>query len=132
MNDKMTISRLAGAAGVNIETVRFYQRRGLICEPTRPSSGYRAYGQRDVRRIRFIKRAQLLGFTLDEISRLLLLEGATTCADTRELAASKLAMVEDKLNDLLSMKHALTAMIGRCATGSEPGDCPIIQALIAD
>jgi MerR family mercuric resistance operon transcriptional regulator len=132
MTDKMTIGRLAGAAGVNIETVRFYQRGGFLDEPARPQSGYRTYGQSDVRRIRFIKRAQLLGFTLDEIRSLLLLEGANTCADTYDLAVKKLAMVDEKLHDLLNMKHALAAMIGRCATGSEPGECPIIQALIAD
>jgi MerR family transcriptional regulator, mercuric resistance operon regulatory protein len=94
MTEKMTISRLAGAAGVNAETVRFYQRSGLLDEPARPYTGYPTYGGEDVRRIRFIKRAQLLGFTLDEIANLLKLEGSQTCANTRDLAAKKLAMVE--------------------------------------
>jgi MerR family mercuric resistance operon transcriptional regulator len=132
MTEKMTISRLAGAAGVNVETVRFYQRSGLIDEPARPYSGYRTYEVDDVRRIRFIKRAQLLGFKLDEISSLLKLEGSHTCASTRDLAAKKLAMVEAKLNDLLAMKTALSTMVSRCDSEHPNAGCPIIQALIDD
>lgn len=132
MAEKMTIGRLADAAGVNVETVRFYQRSGLIDEPARPDSGYRTYQAGDVRRIRFIKRAQLLGFTLEEIASLLQLEGARTCADTRDLAARKLAMVEAKLADLLAMKNTLDEMVGRCDSGNGKGGCPIIQALIED
>ena len=130
MTEKMTISRLAGAAGVNVETVRFYQRSGLIDEPARPYSGYRTYAGEDVRRIRFIKRAQLLGFTLDEIASLLRLEGSQTCATTRDLAARKLAMVEAKLSDLLAMKTALSTMVSRCDSEHTSAGCPIIQALI--
>lgn len=132
MSEKMTIGRLAGAAGVNVETVRFYQRSGLIDEPARPDSGYRTYKTGDVRRIRFIKRAQLLGFTLDEITSLLKLEGSRTCADTRNLAARKLSMVEAKLADLLAMKNALDEMVARCDSGNGKGGCPIIQALVED
>jgi MerR family mercuric resistance operon transcriptional regulator len=132
MTEKITIGRLADAAGVNVETVRFYQRSGLIDEPARPYSGYRTYGAEDVRRIRFIKRAQLLGFTLDEIASLLKLEGSRTCASTRELAAKKLAMVESKLNDLLAMKMALASMVARCDSEERSAGCPIIQALLDD
>ena len=132
MTEKMTISRLAGAAGVNVETVRFYQRSGLIEEPPRPYSGYRTYGDEDVRRIRFIKRAQLLGFTLDEIASLLRLEGSQTCASTCDLAARKLAMVEAKLSDLLAMKTALATMVSRCDSEDPGAACPIIQALVDD
>lgn len=132
MTEKMTISRLAGAAGVNVETVRFYQRSGLIDEPARPYGGYRTYGGEDVRRIRFIKRAQLLGFTLDEIANLLTLEGSRACASTRDLAAKKLAMVEEKISDLLAMKTALATMVSRCDSEHTGVDCPIIQALIDD
>lgn len=132
MTGKMTIGRLAGAAGVNVETVRFYQRSGLIDEPARPSSGYRTYGDIDVQRIRFIKRAQLLGFTLDEIANLLRLQGSRTCSSTRDLAANKLAMVESKLNDLLAMKTALASMVARCDSEVRSTACPIIQALIDD
>lgn len=132
MPEKMTISRLAGAAGVNVETVRFYQRSGLIEEPARPCSGYRTYGAEDVRRIRFIKRAQFLGFALNEIASLLKLEGSQTCADTRNLAVKKLAIVENKLNDLLVMKTALASMVARCDSEHSDAHCPIIQALIDD
>jgi MerR family mercuric resistance operon transcriptional regulator len=132
MTEKMTISRLAGAAAVNVETVRFYQRSGLIDKPARPYSGYRTYGAEEVRQIRFIKRAQLLGFTLDEIASLLKLEGSQTCTSTRDLAARKLAMVEAKLNDLLAMKTALSTMVSRCDSEHPSVGCPIIEALIDD
>ena len=132
MTEKMTISRLASAAGVNVETVRFYQRSGLIDEPARPYSGYRLYADEDVRRIRFIKRAQLLGFTLDEIASLLKLEGSQTCASTRDLAVRKLAMVEAKLSDLVAMQTALATMVSRCDNEHPSAGCPIIQALIDD
>lgn len=132
MNQKMTIGRLALAAGVNVETVRFYQRSGLLTEPARPSSGYRAYAQGDVRRIRFIKRAQTLGFTLEEIAALLTLEGSRACADTRELAARKLQVVESRLADLLAMQRALAAMLERCDSGDGTQGCPIMRALVED
>ena len=132
MTEKMTIGRLADAAGVNVETIRFYQRSGLINEPARPYSGYRTYGNEDVRRIRFIKRAQLLGFTLDEIASLLELEGSRACASTRDLAATKLAMVEAKLNDLRAMKTTLAGMVASCDSNERRAGCPIIQALIDD
>ena len=132
MTGKMTIGRLAGAAGVNVETVRFYQRSGLIDEPARPCSGYRTYGEIDVRRIRFIKRAQLLGFALDEIASLLKLEGSRTCPDTRNLAAKKLATVEAKLSDLLAIRAALARMVAQCDHRDSSTGCPIIQALVED
>lgn len=128
----MTISRLAKAAGVKVETVRFYQRSGLLDEPPRPASGYRQYATADVQRIRFIKRAQVLGFTLEEIAGLLRLEGARTCAETRELAARKLGMVESRLTDLTAMRAALLDMIGKCDTGDRQGECPMIRALVED
>ena len=132
MPQKMTISRLADAAGVNIETVRFYQRSGLIDEPERPSSGYRTYGDEHVRRIRFVKRAQLLGFTLEEIASLLKLEGSGTCSSTRALATKKLALVEAKMGDLFAIRTALATMLARCDSETQETSCPIIQALIDD
>lgn len=129
MSEKMTISRLAGMVGVNIETIRFYQRRGLIVEPARPYTGYRTYEQSDASRLRFIKRAQALGFTLDEIAGLLRLEGSQSCVDTRSLAVRKLAMVKAKLADLRAMETALSDLIGRCDDGTASGNCPIIHAL---
>lgn len=130
MRQSMTISRLAATAGVGVETVRFYQRRGLIAEPSRPPGGYRRYSEADARRIRFIRRAQELGFTLREIGDLLRLEGVRTCAGTRALAARKLGMVEAKLADLAALRQVLAEIIARCDAGRERGACPIIQSLI--
>ena len=130
MPEKMTISRLGTAAGVNVETVRFYQRSGLIDEPERPRSGYRTYGDEHVRRIRFVKRAQLLGFTLEEIASLLKLEGSGTCSSTRALATKKLALVEAKMGDLFAIRTALATMLARCDSETQETSCPIIQALI--
>lgn len=132
MTAKMTIGRLANAAGVNVETVRFYQRSGLIDEPARLQSGYRTYGEAEVQRIRFIKRAQLLGFTLDEIAGLLRLEGSLACASTRDLAARKLAIVESKLADLSAMRITLVEMVSQCDSEERSDGCPIIQVLIED
>lgn len=132
MLEKMTIGRLAGAAGVNIETVRFYQRSGLIDEPPRPIRGYRIYGGDHLRRIRFIKRAQLLGFTLDEVATLLRLDGSRACSSTRELTARKLVVVQSKLGDLLAMQTALVDMLARCDSEKRDAVCPIIQSLLED
>lgn len=118
------------AAGVNLETIRFYQRSGLIDEPARPETGYRMYGQEVVQRIRFIKRAQALGFSLEEIAVLLHLDGATVCVKTRDLAWRKLGMVESKLEDLRKIQLALVEMIGKCESPQAGGRCPIIDALI--
>lgn len=132
MGEKMTIRRLASSAGVNVETVRFYQRSGLIEEPAKPENGYRTYAEEDVRRIRFIKRAQVLGFTLEEIGSLLKLEGSRTCAETRDLAVRKLATVESKIADLTAMRKALMDMVKRCDTGRDKEACPMIRALVED
>lgn len=132
MRQSMTISRLAAAAGVGVETVRFYQRRGLIAAPPRPASGYRLYLEADARRIRFIRGAQELGFTLGEIGELLRLERLRTCAGTRALAARKLGMVEAKLADLVALRQVLAELIARCDAGRERGACPIIRSLTDD
>lgn len=132
MPEKMTIGRLAESAGVSVETVRFYQRSGLIDEPTRPIRGYRTYGSDHLRRIRFIKRAQLLGFTLEEVATLLKLEASRACSSTRELTARKLAVVQSKLGDLLALQTALAAMLARCDSEKRDAVCPIIQALLED
>lgn len=129
MNEKMTISRLAVAAGVNKETVRFYQRHGLIDEPAKPETGYRLYEEADVHRILFIKRAQVLGFTLHEIAALLTLEESRACTETRDLASKKLALVEGKLLALQAMQRALKEMIGRCDASDGKSGCPMIRAL---
>ena len=129
---ELTMGRLAAEAGVNVETIRYYQRRGLMPEPDRPVNGQRHYAVDAVRRVRFIKRAQVLGFTLEEIGGLLELDEAHACAETRELAAHKLEIIESKLDDLKAMRRALTALLRECDSGAAKGACPIIHALTAD
>ncbi|VTU31446.1 Mercuric resistance operon regulatory protein [Variovorax sp. SRS16] len=132
----LTIGRLADEANVNVETIRYYQRRGLMAEPDKPMDGHRRYAPDAVKRVRFIKRAQVLGFTLDEIGSLLEFEEAHACAETRDLAVHKLQVIDEKLADLKAMRKALMALLHRCDTqsdmGSTKGNCPIIHALAAD
>lgn len=129
---ELTIGRLAADAGVNVETIRYYQRRGLMPEPDKPINGQRRYTSDAVKRVRFIKRAQVLGFTLEEIGSLLALDQAHACVETRELAAHKLAVIENKLADLKAMRKALTSLLRECDTGAAAGACPIIHALATD
>ena len=129
---ELTIGSLADEAGVNVETIRYYQRRGLMPEPDKPAHGYRRYDATTVKRVRFIKRAQALGFTLEEIGGLLKLDEAHACAETRELASHKLQTIETKLADLAAMRKALTALVCQCDAGAMQGNCPIIHALGAD
>ena len=132
MTSELTIGRLAAEAGVNVETIRYYQRRGLMTEPDKPIHGHRRYAGDAVKRVRFIKRAQVLGFTLEEIASLLELDEAHGCAETRDLAAHKLQVIEDKLADLKAMHKALTTLMRQCDNGAARGVCPIIHALAAD
>ena len=125
----MTIGALALAAGVNVETVRYYQRRKLLGEPAKPLGGHRRYGSGEVQRIRFIRRAQNLGFTLEEIGQLLALEQGGNCHDTRHLAEKKLAMIEIRIDDLTRMRDLLKALIAQCAKGGRIRSCPIIAAM---
>ena len=97
---ELTIGRLADQAGVNVETIRYYQRRGLVPEPDKPINGHRRYAAEASRRVRFIKRAQVLGFTLEEIGGLIQLDESHACSETRELAARKLDVIDAKLADL--------------------------------
>lgn len=132
MSADLTIGKLADAAGVNIETIRYYQRRGLLDEPAKPLGGHRRYPAGEAKRVRFIKRAQALGFTLEEIGGLLKLDEAHACAETRELASHKLQTIETKLADLVAMRKALTALLCQCDAGAMKGNCPIIHALGSD
>ena len=129
---ELTIGSLADEAGVDVETIRYYQRRGLMPEPDKPAQGYRRYDATTVKRVRFIKRAQALGFTLEEIGGLLKLDEAHACAETRELASHKLQTIETKLADLVAMRKALTALLCQCDAGAMKGNCPIIHALGSD
>lgn len=132
MTSELTIGRLADEAGVNVETIRYYQRRGLMAEPDKPASGHRRYGPAAIKRVRFIQRAQVLGFTLEEVASMLELDEACACAETRELAGHKLQVIEEKLADLKAMRKALLALLRQCDTGAATGSCPIIHALAAD
>ena len=125
----MSISRLAKAANVNIETIRYYQRIGLIQAPEKPPRGVRRYADGDVARVRFIKRAQELGFALAEVRNLLALEDGQSCGAARALAAQKLEVVESRLADLARMRGALKDLIGRCDVRRGKVACPIIATL---
>lgn len=127
--DTLTIGAFARAAGVNVETIRFYQRRGLLPEPDRPYGGIRRYGAADVARVKFVKSAQRLGFSLDDIAQLLKLADGTHCAQARRLGAQKLAEVRIKLADLTRMEAVLARLVEECGAGGGARSCPLIQAL---
>jgi MerR family mercuric resistance operon transcriptional regulator len=132
MNSSLAIGKLAQAAGVNVETIRYYQRRGLLAVPPKPLGGQRRYPDADVKRVRFIKRAQGLGFTLDEVGALLSLDRAHACAPTRALAAHKRALLEDKIADLTALHAALGKLIRQCDHRHGKTRCPIIETLARD
>lgn len=127
-----TIGTLAQAAGVNVETVRFYQRRRLMPEPTRQYGGIRRYTAADLGRLRFIKTAQRLGFSLDEIGLLLRLDDGTSCAEARLLAEDKLMEVRRKLSDLSAIEVALSNLVKQCGVARGRVRCPLIEALQHD
>lgn len=127
----LTIGQVADGAGVGVETIRFYERRGLIPEPPRSASGYRQFPEKTVPRIRFIKRAQRLGFTLKEIKELLFLRASpeSDCADIRKRARAKISDIEEKLEDLWRMKDALEKLTAACEGEGPVTECPILDAL---
>jgi MerR family transcriptional regulator, mercuric resistance operon regulatory protein len=125
----MTIGRLAGRAGVHIETVRYYQHLGLMPTPARPAGSIRRYGPDAVDRLRFVKRAQELGFSLDEVKLLLELSSGEHCAETRKLAEHKARLVEQKISDLRGIQSALNTLIRACGAGKKGRGCPIIENL---
>ena len=129
--DHLSTGQLAKQADVNIETVRYYERRGLIPEPPRRESGYRKYPLNTVGRIHFIKRAQELGFSLKEISELLALrlDPHAQALEVRNKAQEKVKDIETKIESLQHMKHALLHLIGQCDGHGTVDDCPIIEAL---
>lgn len=129
MIENLTIGTLAKQGGVNIETIRYYQRRGLLQEPAKPPQGFRRYSMKSVERVRFIKRAQNLGFTLEEIHGLLDLDELKACRETRSIAAHKLKMIEQKIADLSQIKKALSRLVRACDSSSAGAPCPIIHLL---
>ncbi|MBE0620493.1 MAG: Hg(II)-responsive transcriptional regulator [Burkholderiales bacterium] len=132
LNAQPSIGGVAKAADVNVETIRYYQRRGLLDEPSRPLGGQRRYSASAATRVRFIKRAQQLGFTLEEIKELLLLEDGQSCRETRLLAERKLGLIERRITDLMRMRRSLRGLIAQCADGKRPRSCPIIATLSAN
>ncbi len=123
-----TISIAARKAGVNVETIRYYQRIGLVAEPEKPLSGFRVYPDSAIDRIHFIQRAQMLGFSLAEIKHLLELEDGD-CAQTRELAEQKLALINHKIEDLQTMAVVLKKHIRVCKSNKDQQACPLITSL---
>jgi MerR family mercuric resistance operon transcriptional regulator len=122
----MTIARLGAAAGVGVETVRYYQRRGLLAVPARAGS-VRRYGPEDVRRLRFIRRAQAAGFSLEEIGELIRLDSTDDRARVRAMASERLAALDARIAELEKSRAALERLRGVCAAGSK-GPCPILEA----
>ena len=125
----LTIGKLAKQAGVNVETIRYYQKIGLIQEPEKPAFGYRYYPIETISRIHFIKRAKNLGFTLQEIATLLKL-GDSNCLKTREIARQKLALIESRIQDLQAISEVLKDLINSCESQKNLETCPIISALV--
>ncbi|HEV56191.1 MAG TPA: Hg(II)-responsive transcriptional regulator [Phycisphaerales bacterium] len=127
--ENLTIGAFAGAAGVNVETIRFYQRKGLLPEPDKPYGSIRRYGEADVTRVRFVKSAQRLGFSLEEVAELLELDDGTHCDEAREQAERKLADVRTKLDDLRRIEATLTTLVEQCCTAKGEVRCPLIESL---
>ena len=127
--ENLTIGAFAKAAGVNVETICFYQLKGLLPQPERPYGRIRRYGQADVVRVKFVKSAQRLGFSLDEVGQLLKLEDGTHCSEAAELAALRLADVRARLADLTRMEAVLSKLVGECNAHHGNVSCPLIAAL---
>ncbi|WHZ14941.1 MAG: Transcriptional regulator, MerR family [Nitrospira sp.] len=131
MATQLTIGQLAKIVGVNIQTIRYYERLNLLRPSARRPSGYKLYGHEEERRLRFIKNAQALGFTLREINELLALRITSTarCGDVLEKARAKLVQVESKVDDLQALARALNSLIRACRVGQPTGYCPILMSL---
>ncbi len=127
---RLPIGLLSQRTGCNIETIRYYERVGLLATPTRSSGGHRMYNESHLMRLSFVRRARDLGFTLDEVRALLRLadERGRPCAEARDVAAGHLADVRAKIADLRKMERVLRDMVASCADGTLP-DCPVIEAL---
>jgi MerR family mercuric resistance operon transcriptional regulator len=129
---RLTIGQLANTAGVNVETIRFYQRKELLPQPDRPLGGIRHYGQPDLARVKFIKSAQRLGFSLAEIGQLLLLDHGMQCSAAAQVASRHLVDVRARLRDLSRIEAVLAELLKRCARHRGKVVCPLIAALHAN
>ena len=129
--DFLSIGQLAQRAGVGVETVRFYEREGLLEEPSRKPSGYRQYDEAVIDRLRFIRHAKELGFTLNEIKELLSLRASprASCGDIRLKAEEKVHDIDEKIKALRSMKKALAKLVSECSGTGSVTDCPILSAM---
>ena len=127
--ENLTIGVFAKTAGVNVETIRFYQHKGLLPMPQRRYGGIRRYGAADVARLKFVKAAQRLGFSLEEIGQLLKLEDGTHCSEAAELAEHQLADVRAKLADLNRIEAALSTLVRECRAQRGNVSCPLIASL---
>lgn len=130
----LTTGQLAKSANVKKETIRYYERSGLISEPPRTESGYRQYSEDAVSRLKFIRRAQELGFSLKEISELLSLrvDKNTTCGDFKNIAEVKISEIEEKIRSLNGIKKALTKLVALCSGEGPTSECPIVETLDTD
>jgi MerR family mercuric resistance operon transcriptional regulator len=127
-NMQLTIGRLAKQSEVTIETIRHYQKIGLLEEPEKPSGGYRLYTSDAINRIRFIKRAQQAGFTLKDIAELLSFDG-THCSDVRKIAEHKCQQIDAQIKDLTALRNVLDNLVKRCQTDASTERCSLIDAL---
>lgn len=129
--ESLTIGQLADQGGVKVQTIRYYERRGLLPKPDRTVSGYRRYSNDAVLRLRFIRQAQALGFTLGEVEELLSLRihPGTSCSDVRQRASQKIATVTRKIDELQRIKSALSSLVRACQGKGSTSECPILEAL---
>jgi MerR family transcriptional regulator, copper efflux regulator len=127
----LTIGEVAEQAKVHVETLRYYERRGLVAQPPRSASNYRLYPKDAVRRVRFIKRAQELGFSLKDIKEILSLRAAPEagCHEVRAHAEAKIKDIEARIVALTAMKHALSTLVTQCSGEGPLSDCPILESL---
>jgi len=130
-NDHLTIGEFGALAGVGVETIRFYQRKRLLSEPTRQAGSIRRYGATDVERLRFIKSAQSVGFSLDEVGELLRLEDGAQCKQASALAEAKLVEIRRKLAELARMELALSGLVKACRVCRGKVACPLIASFHA-
>ena len=129
MPQPYTIGGLAATAGVPVETIRYYQRLKLVPEPPRPAGRIRRYTEEYAERLRFIKRAQRMGFTLSEITSLLTLRARRSCRVTRDLAAAKLRLIDARIRELRDLRTQLADLVVECDANTQDAKCPVIQKL---
>ena len=130
----LSIGKIAKRAGISVETIRFYERKGLLQEPQRKESGYRQYQEDDVRKLVFIQHAKNLGFSLNEIGDLLSLQAdhKSSSREVKDLAEHKLQDIEDKIRMLQRMRRTLKHLVDKCPGKGPSSECPILDALASD